>query len=70
MKFGAYLKREKITTTDFAARIGVTHASVVRYVHGQRTPRIQVIDRIERATNGEVTMKDFLPPDDDEREAA
>lgn len=45
----------------FAALIGVSNAKVAeRYAKGARIPRPEIIEKIEAATNGNVTANDFV----------
>lgn len=66
-KLRDYLVRENLTLEEFGERIGRTGASVSRYVTGHRRPSWPTMNRIIRATNGEITANDFADgPDDDE----
>ena len=55
-----YLNRERIPMAAFAERIGVSRQSLHRYTAGQRRPDWDVLSRIVRETNGEVTANDFI----------
>jgi len=59
MKLSKYLSDNSIEQQDFAKLIRVTGATVSRYVTGQRRPRRAVAKRIERVTDGEVTLQDI-----------
>lgn len=61
MKLRDYLDREKLTATAFAARVGVTHAAIVRYMNETRRPEWAVMDRIAAETGGVVMPTDFMP---------
>ena len=39
---------------------GLPDYSVARYLYGQRQPDLAALDKIIKATNGEVGLKDFL----------
>ena len=60
MQLGAYLKREEISSSDFAARVGVSPSSVTRWVRGERKPSLEQVVTIERVTNGDVVAADFV----------
>lgn len=61
MRLRDYLHSKGLTVTEFAAQIGVSHAAVVRYVHGQRRPEWSVMARIAKVTNNRVRPNDFAP---------
>lgn len=60
MKLGDYLARKGLSRSAFGAQIGVSHAAIVRYVNGSRRPSWEVMERIERITEGKVRPNDFL----------
>lgn len=60
MKLETFLHKHKISRTDFAQAIGVTEASICRYISAQRMPRLSVLSKITAATKGEVTPNDFV----------
>ncbi len=60
MTLDDWLKKTGTTETAFGARIGLTQASVNRY-RRRRIPRAAIIQQIERATEGAVTLADWLP---------
>ena len=69
MTLERYLSEHGISRSAFARLIGVSPASVTRYVkagEGGRSPRDAIMRRIREATGGAVTADDFL----DQREAA
>ncbi len=50
-------------TLEQAARLlGVDQSTLTRYELGERTPRPQVMSRIEAVTLRRVTASDFVPP--------
>jgi transcriptional regulator with XRE-family HTH domain len=61
MHLRRYLSANGISPPDFAAAIGVSNQAVHRYVNGERIPRPDVMDRIKRATKGNVKADDFYP---------
>lgn len=56
---GRYLHENNLTLETFADRIGVSHASVSRYVAGKRLPDPAIMGRIREATDGAVQPNDF-----------
>lgn len=64
MRLLDYLKTNDITDDQFAASLGggVSARSVKKWKYLETTPRLPELLRIERATNGEVTPRDFLKP--------
>jgi transcriptional regulator with XRE-family HTH domain len=60
MKLDAYLKRERLSTAEFAERIGVTAEAVRLYLTGQRIPRPKTVARIAQETGGAVRFRDFF----------
>ena len=60
MKLASYLSEKKITTSDFATRIGLSEVSVTRYAAGTRIPRRQHMQAIAEATDSAVTANDFF----------
>ncbi len=60
MKLQDYLQLKDLPRPDFAARIGVSEASLARYMNGTRIPRRQVMEAIARETDGLVTSADFF----------
>lgn len=60
MKLEIYLKREKITPTEFGRLLGLkSRASVPRYLTGDRIPSNGIMKKIKRITAGEVTANSF-----------
>lgn len=56
-----WLSQEGIGFAEFARRINVSNATVVRrYAYGERTPERTVMPRIVEATNGAVQPNDFF----------
>lgn len=61
MKLGNWLRENDQTMAAFAARVGVSNASVIaKYVNGHRIPKPEIMRRIEIATGGQVTPNDFF----------
>jgi transcriptional regulator with XRE-family HTH domain len=62
MDLRTYLAREGLGLDDFAKRIDRSLASVSRIARGLQRPDWDTMERICRATNGEVTPNDLAPP--------
>lgn len=62
MTLDEYLKTQdpKVSHADFAGRIGVTQATISRYVNGERFPSPEHIRKIQEATADRVTANDLL----------
>lgn len=60
MNLRPYLDENKISPAEFAKTIKVEPASVHRYLTGERIPRLEILERIVRATNGTVQANDFF----------
>lgn len=58
MKLDRYLKKEKLSSGEFAAKIGVAAWTVERYIAG-RVPDPKIVEAIHAATHGKVTPNDF-----------
>lgn len=61
MKLSDYLIDKQLSPAAFARIIEVGRMSVHRYINGDRFPRPDVLQRIQQATQGQVTPNDFLP---------
>jgi transcriptional regulator with XRE-family HTH domain len=60
MKLPDYLKRENITPSAFAERMGMPSSTITRILRGERKPSFEVTKKISEATNGEVARpEDF-----------
>lgn len=72
MDLSSYLREADIKPTRFAEALGVPASTITRLLSGERSPRLDTIAKIERATGGKVTANDFLPPSpsSDERASA
>ena len=55
-----YLDITGLSHVEFAKLVLVSPVSVSNYICGRRMPEPQIVDRIERATNGKVTLQDLL----------
>ena len=68
MRLADYLADQNIPDAKFAALIGVTRQAVGRYKFGERKPEWRVLQRIAKATDGNVTPNDFLDAPEDSPE--
>ena len=60
MTLNDYLFKRKITSEQFAKKINVSLSSVNKWrMKGFRIPRPAAIKKIDRATKGSVTLKDW-----------
>lgn len=64
MNLKHYLDLHKISITKFAEKIGLkSRASLHRYINGSRVPSLKILQKIEQATDGQVTARDFKAAD-------
>ena len=54
-----YLSEHNIRQTDMAKQLGINPATMSKIVRGERMPRIDVVERIEIATFGDVGPRHF-----------
>ena len=54
-----YLSEHKIKQTDMAKQLGINPATMSKIVRGERMPRIDVVERIEILTAGDVGPRSF-----------
>lgn len=59
MKLDRYLFETKTKPAEFARTLGVSREAVRLYIKGDRLPRRDIMERIVRETDGEVTANDF-----------
>jgi transcriptional regulator with XRE-family HTH domain len=59
MNIRAYLKKSGKTHAEFAKSLGVTRDAVSRWLAKDRYPRRTMVKKIERITNGDVTLQDI-----------
>lgn len=59
MKLATYLANKPQTQAAFAAEIGVSQATINRYIGNERFPDPRMIERIADATNRKVTFADW-----------
>jgi transcriptional regulator with XRE-family HTH domain len=60
MKLDDFLSSEKITGDAFAKQLGVSPSMITRLRHGERSPSIRLVERIENVTKGKVRPSDFF----------
>ncbi|MFD1199547.1 helix-turn-helix domain-containing protein [Brucella gallinifaecis] len=58
-KLKTYLKDNGLSHDAFAKEVDATQATITRYVRGDRFPTPQMIVKIAKATNGEITASDW-----------
>lgn len=59
MKLKKWLKNQNITNKDFAKEIGVSRSQIHKYINEGAIPKREVILKIFKATDQEVTVNDF-----------
>jgi transcriptional regulator with XRE-family HTH domain len=62
MKLKEYLALKDMTDSQFSDVLGKDRSVVTKYRLGTVTPPLEVIAKIEKATNGAVSFQDFLAP--------
>lgn len=60
MTLKEYLETTKTRQEDFAALIGVRQGTVSRLANGERWPSRETIVRVAEATNGLVSISDWV----------
>jgi len=60
MKLETWLARQGLSHTQFAKQLGTSQRLVSYWISGRHTPRLIAVARIEKATKGAVTMRDFV----------
>jgi transcriptional regulator with XRE-family HTH domain len=63
MNLSDYMSKAEVTDADVATALGVHRASVTRYRNGKQKPSIKVLARLSTWSNGEITVIDFVAPD-------
>ena len=63
MKLLDYMKANHLSDAALAALLGagVSEGAVKKWKYGERSPRVPDLVRLEDATFGAVTARDFLP---------
>ena len=63
MKIKEYLEKTRLTQKEFSSLVGVSQSHVSNIMGGVKNPSIQLINKIETLTKGEVTVTDLLHPE-------
>lgn len=61
MNLQTYLKTAGLTQTEFAVRVGTTHATISRLITGASLPSLKMATRIERVSGGMVKANSWVP---------
>lgn len=59
MNLSQYLEQSTQSATELATAVGCETSTITRIIRGERRPSINLAARIERATGGKVSIKDF-----------
>lgn len=59
MKLKTYMDKNNLSYRKFAQQLGIDHTSLFKYATGERTPRLNVALKIEKATKGKVKCSDL-----------
>jgi transcriptional regulator with XRE-family HTH domain len=62
MKLKEYLTINRMTVTEFANLSSVSRASIFLYVSGKRKPSLISARKIEKITNGIVSVDELMTP--------
>jgi transcriptional regulator with XRE-family HTH domain len=60
MHLKQYMKKHDLSDKEVAKVIGLNRVSITRYRNGVITPSLDVIERIDKFTDGSVTWRDWL----------
>jgi len=63
MKLREYLQQKRMHETTLASTVGVSQSHINNIVLGKKNPSIVLAKRIEKATEGEVTIYDLINPE-------
>lgn len=71
MKLGDWLRENHMTHEDFAAKVDVDHSTISRIIprpgkKQTRKPSFELVSKIAKATDGQVTANDFVDGDDED----
>lgn len=64
MKLREWMFRKEKKISDLAREINVNRSQLNQIVLGKRKPNPQLAAKIEKATNGEVTLRELLFPEE------
>ncbi len=59
MKLASWLDINRLSDAEFARRVGVPRQTIGRYKLGERFPKPNLLNKIYKATEGQVTANDF-----------
>ncbi|RYF30144.1 MAG: XRE family transcriptional regulator [Comamonadaceae bacterium] len=62
MDLASYLAKYELKPAQFAERAGVPASTVTRILSGARRPRLDTAAKLAAATDGQVSISDFLRP--------
>jgi transcriptional regulator with XRE-family HTH domain len=62
MQLSTYLKRNKLTNAAFAKTSGLSASQISRLSRGQCSVTKVTIDKLDKATAGKVSKRDFRAP--------
>lgn len=68
MDLDEYLWRNKISRTDFAAKIGISRSHLQQILSKKRNPSVKLAKKIEEITEEKVTKEEVLFPEDFKKE--
>lgn len=60
MKLTEYLHKNHLSPSAFAARIDVPPSTITRLLAKQRSPRLDLLEKVLAGTDGAVTPNDFV----------
>ena len=60
MKLEDYLKKIDLSISKFAYEIDITREHLSRIIHHKQRPSLSVMQRIEKATKGKVTVMEMI----------
>lgn len=60
MKLEQYLRENDIKPVAFAISLEVAPSTITRILRGERSPRVELVAKIQKATGGKVTVDDFI----------
>ena len=55
-----WLDENRLTQDQFADQGGFSKGAVAKWISGERFPRLEAMQRIEKLTDGSVTVQDFF----------
>lgn len=57
----SYAKRTGRTTTEIATAAGCSRMTLYRLIKGEQNATVELLQRVSKATNGEVPIEALLP---------